>query len=704
MTSVKTWYRKYKSVFLQFILVTIATGVVFSILPSERQFRYEYRQGAPWFNEDLIAPFNFPIYKTDMEIKKERDSLNNNYPLFFIVDSIRIDNTIRVLHSQIKKSIRLIRQQNLATIPNNADSCIDNLLLSFQEYISQGVLDTAFSTQNGNRAVMVVSNNIATDYTAKELPAKRSGTIKFRSMAQKICGQQSWVETMTRLMPSVYTQVYTLEYDSVLTRMNIDQMQEDLSLTRGMIQEGQRIISRGEVISQGNYIVLESLRSEYKSRGRSDKVRIWLFVGKFFTSLIAAILLISFMVYFRKGLLQYNRKSIFVIFMSLISFVVAHFIAKSDTIDIYLIPFAIVPIIISVFFDARFAIFIFSAIIVIMGLILPNAYEFVFTQYIVGVVAVFSLTTMYKRSQIFLAAANIFLAYSMIYVSMTLMQEGDFTKIEWTRFAWFGGNSLLTLWSYPLIYLFEKMFRFLSNVTLMELSDTNSPLLRKLNERAPGTFQHSSQVANLAENVILQIGGNPLLVRTGALYHDIGKMNMPQYFIENQINNINPHDNLPYDKSAEIIISHVDKGVEMAKKHNLPKAVIDFIKTHHGDSVVQYFYRSYLNANPHEKPDKSKYQYKGPVPFTKETAVVMLADSVEAASRSLKVVTKESIELLVDTIIDSIVKNNQLRNSDITFRDIEVTKEIFKSKLFNIYHTRIEYPAETVQEETPRIS
>lgn len=697
MTAVKIWYRKYKSVFLQLVLVLIASGIIYTLLPSERQFRYEYRQGAPWFNEDLIAPFNFPISKTDQEIKKERDSLAQHYPLFFTVDSVRVDNIIRLLRSQIGKSLRLIKQQKLAAIPNDTDSCIENILLLYKQYLSTGVLDTAFSPQNGDRAVMIVKNNIATDYVAKELPNKRSGTIKFRRLAQTACDQSPWIETMTRLMPPSYTQVFTLEYDSVLTRMNLEQIQKDLSLTRGMIQEGQRIISRGEVISQSNFIVLESLRAEYKSRGRRDTVRIWLFVGKFMTSFMAALLLISFMVYFRKELLQYNTKSVFVIFMSLISFVVAHFVSKSDSIDIYLIPYAIVPIIIRVFFDARFAIFIYSAIIVIMGLILPNAYEFVFTQFIVGVVAVFSLTSMYKRSQLFIAAANIFVAYSLIYVAMTLMQEGDFTKIEWVRFAWFGGNSLLILWSYPLIYLFEKTFGFLSDVTLMELSDTNSSLLRKLNERAPGTFQHSSQVANLAENVILRIGGNPLLVRTGALYHDIGKMHMPQYFIENQANNINPHSKHSFNQSAEIIISHVEKGIEMAKKHNLPKAVIEFIKTHHGDSIVQYFYRSHVNANPNEKTDIKHFQYPGPVPSTKETAVVMLADSVEAASRSLKNVSKESIETLVDTIIDSIVKNDQLRNSDITFRDIVVIKEIFKSKLFNIYHTRIEYPAETKQ-------
>jgi hypothetical protein len=699
MAALKVWYRRYKSVILQLILVSITSGVIFILLPSERSFRYEFRRGAPWFNEDLIAPFNFPISKTETEISGERDSLGRHYPLFFNVDSIRVDGTIRILRDQVGRALKLIKSQKIAEVPANVDTSLEKLLESYREYISNGVLDTAFTGTNLNRTVMVMNNNLAQEFLGKEVPHKKHGTLQFRRMAQSICGTQPWVETMTRLLPPSLTQVSTLEYDSLLTKMNLQRMQDELSLTRGMVQEGQRIISRGEVITQKEFILLESLKSEYKSRGRRDTVRIWLFVGKFFTSLIAALLLISFMVYFRKELMQYNTKSIFVVFMSLLSLTVAHFVSRSETIDIYLIPYAIVPIIIRVFFDARFAIFIFSALIVILGLILPNAYEFVFTQFIVGVVAVFSLTSMYKRSQIFFAAANVFFAYAIIYVTMSLMQDGDFTKIEWIRFAWFGGNSLLILWSYPLIYLFEKTFGFLSDVTLMELSDSNNPLLRKLNERAPGTFQHSMQVANLAESAILRIGGNPLLVRAGAMYHDIGKMHMPQYFIENQLTGINPHAKLPYDQSAEIIISHVEKGLELAKKYNLPKAVVDFIKTHHGDGIVQYFYRSYLNANPAEKAEVKKFQYPGPVPSSKETAVVMLADSVEAASRSLKSITAQSLESLVDKIIDGIVKGNQLRNSDITFKDIVLIKEIFKSKLFNIYHSRIEYPEEIQAQE-----
>lgn len=694
MTPLKTWYRKNRSLILQAVLVTVTTIVISVLLPSERTFRYEYREGAPWFDEDLIAPFNFPIYKTEAEIEHERDSLNKHYPLFFSIDTVKIKGAVRVLTDQIQKTLKLIKSQRLANVPDNSDSTIVHLLMQFRAYLLKGVADTAFSSANKDRTVIVMSNNIANEYSGKEIPHKKHGTQQFRRIAQRTCGVYPWVETMTKLIPPAITQISTIEYDSTFTQMNLARMQEELSLTRGVVQEGQRIISRGDVVSSKDFLVLESLRTEYKSRGRHDTTQIWLFIGRLFTSFIAATLLISFMIYFRKELMQYNSKSVFVIFLSLISLTVAYFVSKSDTIDIYLIPYAIVPIIIRVFFDTRFAIFIFSALTVILGLILPNSYEFVFTQFIVGVVAVFSLTSIYKRSQIFLAATNVFVAYTLIYLSISLMQDGDLSKVEWVKLAWFGGNSMLILWSYPMIYMLEKMFGFLSDVTLMELSDTNNPLLRMLNERAPGTFQHSMQVANLAEGAILRIGGNPLLVRTGAMYHDIGKMDMPQYFVENQVNSINPHSKLTFEESAKIIISHVDKGIELAKKYNLPKPVVEFIRTHHGDGIVQYFYRSQLNLNPAEKTDITKFQYKGPVPHSKEAAVVMMADSVEAASRSLKSFTEPAIEELIDKIIDGIVRAGQLRNSDVTFKDIILVKQIFKTKLSNIYHSRIAYPEE----------
>jgi hypothetical protein len=353
-----------------------------------------------------------------------------------------------------------------------------------------------------------------------------------------------------------------------------------------------------------------------------------------------------------------------------------------------------VPIIIKTFYDSRLALFIHIITVLLVGFFAPNGFEFIFLNFIAGIVAIFSLTNIYRRGKLFLTAALVFLTYSFVYFGLAITQEGNFTNIELHNFIYFAINGGFVLLAYPLIYIFEKAFGFLSDLTLMELSDTNSKLLRLLAEKAPGTFQHSIQVANLAEEAIYKIGGNALLVRTGALYHDIGKMANPAYFVENQRAGFNPHEMHEYDESANIIISHVKDGVELAKKHSLPEPLIDFIRTHHGTTRVQYFYRSYMNKFPDKEVDSKKFTYPGPKPYSKETAALMMADSVEAASRSLPDISEEKINNLVDSIINHQMQDGQFDNANITFKDIATIKGIFKQKLANIYHARIEYPEE----------
>jgi hypothetical protein len=353
-----------------------------------------------------------------------------------------------------------------------------------------------------------------------------------------------------------------------------------------------------------------------------------------------------------------------------------------------------VPIFISTFFDSRLALFIHLITVFIVGFFVPNSFEFVFLQFITGVVAIISLTKVYRRSKLFLSVAYILISYILVYLGIVTIQEGTPLAINVLYLVWFASNALLLLASYQLIYLFEKVFGFLSDTTLMELGDTNQELLRKLAETAPGTFQHSLQVANLAESAIQKIGGNPLLVRTGALYHDIGKMNNPYYFIENQSPDFNPHKNLKFDESAEIIIRHVEDGVQIAKKHRLPEQIIDFIRMHHGTTKVQYFYRLFKDRFPEAIDELNAFSYPGPKPFTRETALVMMADSVEAASRALKSITVKSIDDLVDNIINYQQIEEQFNDANITFRDISTIKSVFKKKLQNIYHARIEYPKE----------
>jgi hypothetical protein len=359
---------------------------------------------------------------------------------------------------------------------------------------------------------------------------------------------------------------------------------------------------------------------------------------------------------------------------------------------LYVVPFALIPIIIKTFYDARLALFIHIITVLLVGFFAPNGFEFVFLSFIAGIIAIFSLTNLYRRGKLFLSAGLVILTYSFVYFGLAITQEGNFSGIEYRNFLYFAFNGSLILLAFPLIYLFEKIFGFVSDLTLMELSDSNQKLLRNLAEKAPGTFQHSLQVANLAEEAIRKIGGNPLLVRTGALYHDIGKMNNPVYFIENQRTGFNPHDMHEFDESANIIISHVKDGVELAKKHSLPDQLIDFIRTHHGTTKVQYFYRSYIKKFPDKDVDVNMFTYPGPKPYSKEMAVLMMADSVEAASRSLSDINEEKIGILVESIISDQMNDGQFDYVDINFKDITEIKTLFKDKLMNIYHARIKYP------------
>jgi hypothetical protein len=380
----------------------------------------------------------------------------------------------------------------------------------------------------------------------------------------------------------------------------------------------------------------------------------------------------------------------------LLQIVLFVFIAKMaimiENVNLYLVPFCMLPLVIRTFFDIRVALFTFLVAILIVGFIAPNPYEFIILQMITGIITLFSMVNLRNRSQLFLSSLVVFGVYSLVYIGIGLIQEGSFEETNWKFLGWFFGSALLTLFTYPLVYIFEKLFGFVSDVTLMELSDTNSRLLRKLNMKAPGTFQHSLQVSNLAEEAIRAIGGNTLLVRTGALYHDIGKMNTPNYFIENQNTDYNPHEELSSEESAQIIIDHVIKGVEMARRYKLPDIVIDFIRTHHGTTKTLYFYKIYKEENPDQEVESSMFTYPGPAPYSKETAVLMMADSVEAASRTLKSYDGESIEKLVNGIIDYQIKEEQFAMANITFKDISLIKKMFKKKLMSVYHVRVEYP------------
>jgi putative nucleotidyltransferase with HDIG domain len=465
---------------------------------------------------------------------------------------------------------------------------------------------------------------------------------------------------------------------------------QSVSPTAGIVNQGEHIISKGEIVTAQKIQILTSLKNVSENFSEPNK---HVFAGQTLLVIICMTMLMLFLRQLRKDIYNDNRKLTLIFLLILFTVFIYTYVLKSGTISLYLVPVCILPIVIRTFFDTRMALFTYVITVLVLGSVAPNSYEFVFAQVVAGMVTIFSVKNMRKRSHAFFAVLMIFVSYLLSYIAIEIVHEGNITSINWQNAGWLLGNVLLVLFAYPLIYFLEKIFNITSDISLVELADSNNTLLRELSIKAPGTFQHSLQVANLAEAAIFKIGGNALLMRVGALYHDIGKMEMPLYFIENQTTQVNPHDELAFEESASIIISHVIKGIEKAKKNNVPDLVIDFIRTHHGTSLVQYFYESFLKNYPDKIVDENMFHYPGPKPYSKETAVLMMADSVEAASRSLQVHDAANISKLVDSIIENQIEQGQFDNCPVTFRDITEIKKIFKKMLGSIYHVRVEYPS-----------
>ena len=669
------------------LLLLLAISTIVYIFPKQGKFKYEFHnlKGKPWYHEDLIAPFDFAIKKSNEELGTEKaETVKNAKPYFKIDNSIIKKNKEKFIKEVEEKwdskKNKSLKEKSI----NIGTSIIDSIY-------GKGIIEPNEVIENkpSDFSLYILNNNVSEE---RELNDFYSITSAYSYMESQLLLNEKKIDTkfLSAILENCID--HSIFFDKATTEKVLKQAIDDLSPSRDIILKDQSIISKGEIIDATKYQILESLKSEYEEQSGGTSSYLFILIGHILIVSLCLSVLIVFLAFFRKDIFIDNTKITFILILIILQVVMARLSLNSQSFSIYLLPFCILPIIIRAFYDTRVALFVHLVTVLIISFLAPNRFEFAFIQLIAGMVAIFSIVNMRNRSQIFISATLIFLTYSVAYLAITIIQEGGSDVITGKDFAWFGISAMFTLFSYPLIFVFEKLFGFISDVSLLELSDTNRKLLRDFASRAPGTFQHSLQVANLAESAIYTIGGNTLLVRAGALYHDIGKMEMPMYFIENQANGINPHDELNFDESAAIIIGHVLKGVEIAKKHNLPEQIIDFIRTHHGTTITAYFFRSFLKAFPDEKVNEAKFHYPGPIPFSKETAVLMMADSVEAASRSLKVYNSDSIDTLVEEIINAQVAQNQFVNSDITFRDINTLKKIFKKKLMNVYHVRVEYP------------
>lgn len=681
-------------------LFVIAAGICVYLFPTKGKFKYEYQKGAPWQHEDLIAPFDFAIYKTDQELKVARDSVLRNYKPYFKLNGEVGARELAKFEQSYEKRLadaeqvvaKLYPNQKMSdTIPNFVMHYAENLISFIYE---KGVVDfteVLDKTQKGS-TIVILKNKIAENRDVDEVFTQKIAYGYISKKLRKDFPENPALVTLIENLKLYDFITQNLKYDEETSHKVRDELLNNIPIKRGMVQAGERIISRGDLVLDENFRILESLKKEYQNILGSSIFERWLLIGHIVVVFFSFLVLYLFLYNFRREILESIQKTSFILMMVLLMFLSASFVVRFNMVSIYLVPFAALPIIIHAFYDSRLAFFIHIVVIMIIGFLAPNSFEFIFLQFLAGAVAIFSLTQMARRGQLFVAVGYILATYIIAYSALAIMQEGEISKINYTTFLWFGGNGLLLLTSYPLIFMFEKLFGFLSDVTLMELSDTNHPVLRELAEKAPGTFHHVIQVANLAEAAVRKIGGNALLIRVGAMYHDIGKTGAPGFFVENQGGGNNPHDGMKYEKSAEVIIQHVYYGAELAKKYKLPQPVIDFIFTHHGTGLVKYFYTKYANEHEGEVPDISKFSYPGPSPFTKETAVLMMADAVEASSRTLPQYNEHTIGDLVEKIINSQIEDGQFEEADITFKEIFQVKEVFKQKLLNIYHSRIAYP------------
>ncbi|WP_281847868.1 HD family phosphohydrolase [Olleya namhaensis] len=670
---------KNHSQFYKILLFVVTTILIVFIFPKSGRFKYNFEKGKPWQTENLYAPFNFAIQKSNVEVLNENAIITSQTSRFF--------NKKADLAAEVSDSF----EENFGKVFN--DTLRDykkikskgfSILKDFYKY---GILSQDLDLNDQDKVVILVDNVEKKITTYSNL--QKLGAIK-TTIDKELKG--SSLEAYSNRLTALFFDVIKsdLTYNRALTDNVLQESLSKVSKNRGVVDKGTLIISKGEVVNDEKYQVLTSLSKEYESQVWSKSSYNWIIFAYTLLVALALLMLLLFIRKYRLDVYKNNTKVTFIFFNVFIMVLLTTLIVNYNSEYVYLVPIAILPLVLKAFFDARLGLFTHVITVLLLGSIVPNSYEYMFLQIIAGIVTILTVSELYKRANLFISVGQITLVYIIAYFAFFVIHEASIDNLKWETFGLFVLCGLATLFVQPLIYVYEKLFGLVSDVSLLELSDTNSKLLKELSNKAPGTFHHSLNVANLAEASANEINANAMLVRVGALYHDIGKMKSPTYFTENQSSGINSHDELSPKESAKIIINHVLDGIEIAKKNNLPDRVIDFIRTHHGTSQVYYFYMK-EKAN-HEDVDINDFTYPGPKPFSKETAILMMCDSVEAASKSLKEPTSSKIDNFVENIINKQKDDGQFLNADITFKEIESIKKVLKRKLANIYHLRIEYP------------
>ena len=667
------------------LLFLVTTVAIVYLFPKGGQFKYEFSNGQVWRYDNLYAPFDFAIQKSEDEITFETKEIEVNAKLYFrynqdIVTEVLKDFKTRIARLEPSDSIP---DKDINQLAFDAEAILNTI---YKDGYVEEVSENRVSRED--EIIAIRKNNEVSDtffrklYTNKEVLNLINTQLNDANLTAKFI----MVDLLADIVkPNVF-------YDDVFTQRIIDNLVGNISYTKGKVTSGELIILKGDVVEGKKLEMLRSLKSESESKVWTESNYNWIVFGYTILVSLALLMLLLFLNKYRIEIFDDNNKVTFIFINILLMILIQTLVIKYNSDYLYVVPLSVLPIVLKAFFDARLGLFAHVLTVLLLGFIVPNSFEFIYLHIIAGIVTILTVSELYKRANIFISVAQITIIYMVTYFAFSIIKEGNASQLNFDYFLMFSANGLLSFLSIILIYIYEKLFGLVSDVTLLELSNTNTKLLRELNEKAPGTFQHSMQVANLAEAAANEIGANSMLVRTGALYHDIGKMTNPQYFTENQSTSVNPHNELSPRDSAKIIIDHVIRGVELAKKNNIPDRVIDFIRTHHGTTTTYYFYSKEVEMNPDDEIDKSKFQYKGPIPFSKETAILMMCDAAEAASKSIKEPTAEKIDNLIERIINKQVEDNQFQNSNITLREIELIKKVIKKKLMNIYHVRVEYP------------
>ncbi|RXG11564.1 hypothetical protein DSM03_11260 [Leeuwenhoekiella aestuarii] len=678
-TILNRFYKNQGSIY-KVLLCIVSTILIVYLFPKSGKFQFDFQQNKPWQYDNLYAPVDFAILKSQDQLDQEKAEVENNIIPYFIYDQDIANEAKAAYENQFASvftdSIFRDRQRELKAFG----------LKIIDEIYKYGVVSDLTAFQEGRKIYLRRGNEI--EETSIE---NLNTTDEITALINRKLVNGPYVQAVNRFKELFFDVVQpNVTYDEKLTNKELNAEMSKIAPTKGVVNKGSRIVAKGEIVEQSTYQILKSLQAEYESQTWTAKKYNWVVFGYVLLVSVALTMLLLFIKTYRELVFENNTKVTFIFFNIILMVLFTTLIVKYDANYVYVVPLCILPLVIKAFFDSRLGLFTHVITILLLGFIVPNTSEYMFLQVIAGIVTILTISELYKRANLFISVGQITFIYIIGYFAFHIIHEGTVENLEWETFSTFIITGLATLFVQPLIYAYEKIFGLVSDLSLLELTDTNSKLLKDLANKAPGTFHHSLNVANLAEAAANEIGANSMLVRVGALYHDIGKMVNPTDFTENQSTGINTHEDLSPRESARIIIDHVINGIEIARKNNLPDRVIDFIRTHHGTSTVYYFYKKAQEQD--EDVNIEDFRYPGPLPFSKETAILMMSDSVEAASKSLKNPTSVLIDSFVEKIINKQMDENQFLNATITFKEIQVIKKVLKSKLNNIYHLRIEYP------------